>query len=215
VVLCHRERYVKLARRRFAGRQVKVERLVEAIRQNFNVQLRVTQSGGIEYISGSIQQVDSGRYFGNSIDPDWLPPPTVADVCDQAARAAAALGWQGVCGLDLIEEEGGEVWLIDPNFRLNGTTPFFLLGDYLAHWHRSAQLLTGYFCYPGAPAELFDRLSREIHRRELVVIGVHYEPGGDGVTRIYAAAVSDGDPEAQAALLRIFAAKGFCAGIGL
>jgi hypothetical protein len=214
VALCRRERDLKEARRRFAGREVKVERLVEEIRHNYNVQLEVSPEGQIRYIGGSVQRVQGGRYAGNVIDPDWLPPPQVAEVCDGAARVAAGLGWHGVCGLDLIEDEGGEVWLIDPNFRLNGSTPFFLLGDYLKSRHRRPQLLTGYFCYPGTPTELFAAFRREIHRRELVAVGAHWEPG-EGTTRIYAAAVSDSDPQAHEGLLRGFAAKGLRAGIGL
>ena len=82
-----------------------------------------------------------------------------------------------------MEDGAGEVWLIDPNFRLNGSTPFFLLGDYLDHPPPPAPALTtGYFCYPGPPVELFDRFRQEIDRRELLPIGAHYDPREDGIT---------------------------------
>jgi len=213
VMLCRREQDLNEARLRFAGRPVKVEQYLEDIRNNFNVQLRIAPDGRISYIGGSEQRVDQGRYTGNCIDLQWHPPPRVAVLCDEAARTAAALGWHGVCGLDLIEDGAGEVWLIDPNFRLNGSTPFFLLGDYLSARLRCPRLTTGYFCYPGAPAELLDRFRREIHRRALVPVGVHYDPREDATTRIYAALVSDGDPEANEGLRRAFAARGLRSGI--
>jgi hypothetical protein len=215
VVLCREERHVREARTRFAGRPVKVEQYLEDTRHNYNVQLQIAPDGRLRYIGGSVQRVREARYDGNAIDLQWVPPAPVAVVCDQAARAAAALGWHGVCGLDLLEDGAGEGWLIDPTFRLNGSTPFFFLGDYLADRHRRPQLATGYFCYPGTPAELFGRFRREIHRRELVPVGARYDPREDGITRLYAAMVSDGDPQAHAGMLRALAAKQLRSGIGL
>lgn len=215
VVLCRHERDGQEAQRRFAGRPVKIEHYLQDVRHNYNVQLQITPDGGLAYIGGSVQRVQCGAYAGNDIDPQWIPPAPVAAVCDQAARAAAALGWHGVCGLDLIADGEGEVWLIDPNFRLNGSTPFFLLGDYLTDRHRHPRLTTGYFCYPGTPTELFDRFRREIHRGALVPVGAHYDPREDGITRLYAAVASDGDPQLSAALISAFAAKRLLPGIGL
>jgi hypothetical protein len=215
VALCRDEKDLRVARRRFVGRPVKIEYYLEDIRNNYNVQLQVAPDGSLAYIGGSAQRVQRGAYAGNCIDPQWVPPAAVAAVCDQAARTAATLGWHGVCGLDLIEDGAGEVWLIDPNFRLNGSTPFFLLEDYLTNRHRHPQLTTGYFRYPGTPRELFDRFRREIQDCELVPVGAHYDHGHDGATRLYAAVVSDGDPEAFPGLLRAFAAKQLLSGIGL
>jgi hypothetical protein len=215
VALCRHERQVREARVRFAGRPVKIEQYLQDIRNNYNVQIQIAPGGRLRYLGGSVQRVENGRYAGNVIDLQWVPPARVATVCSQAARAAAALGWHGVCGLDLIEDGARKVWLIDPNFRLNGSTPFFLLQDYLAERHRRPQLATGYFCYPGTPAELLGRFRREIHRRELVPVGAHYDPRADGTTRLYAAVVSDGDPGLHAGLLRAFAAKQLRSGIGL
>jgi hypothetical protein len=215
VVLCRDEHDCRTARDRFAGHAVKIEQYLQEVRNNYNVQIQITRHGRLHYIGGSVQRVQCGAYAGNCIDLQWVPPAPVAAVCDQAARAAAALGWHGVCGLDLIEDGAGEVWLIDPNFRLNGSTPFFLLGDYLTDRHRRPQLDTGYFCYPGTPVALFDRFRREIERGALVPVGAHYDPRADGLTRLYAAVVSDGDRQAQAGLLRALAAKQLRSGIGL
>jgi hypothetical protein len=215
VVLCRRETQVREAQHRLRGRPVKVEPLIESIRHNYNVQLQVTRRGHIRYIGGSVQRVAAGRYAGNLIDLAWLPPAPVARICDQVARAAAALGWYGVCGLDLLEDGAGAVWFIDPNFRLNGSTPFFLLGDYLATRHRRPQLTTGYFCFPGTPTELLDHFRQEIHRRELIPVGACYDPRADGITRLYAAVASDGDPQTHAGLLASFESKHLVAGIAL
>lgn len=215
VVLCDSESKLAEARERFAGRMVKVEQWIHGIRNNFNVQLRVSERGEVSFIGGSVQKIEDGRYGGNVIDPSWEPPDPVVTVCDQAAKAAADMGWYGVCGLDIIENEEGELFLIDPNFRLNGSTPFFLLGDYLNSRLRLPQLSTGYLCYPGTPVEFFERFKRDIHLRRLVPIGVHYEQGGDGNTRIYAALVSDGDPEELEYLAAEFEQRSLKPGIHL
>ena len=215
VALCHCEADLNQARQRFAGRRVKVQEYLADARANINVQLHVAPDGEIAFIGASQQRVEGSGYCGNLIDPQWVPPPSVALICDQVARRAAALGWHGVCGLDLMEDAAGEVWLIDPNFRLNGSTPFFLLGDYLATRHRRPVLTTGYFCYPGPPVELFDRFHQEIDRRELLPIGAHYDPREDGNTRIYAAVIGEDDPQAHTGLLAAFAARHLIPGIHL
>lgn len=215
VVLCHSEAQINEARQRFAGYTIKIEQWIGDIRNNFNVQLQVKKNGNIAFIGGSVQKVEEGKYLGNAIDLQWTPPVAVAVICDQVAKAASALGWYGVCGLDLIEDSNGELYFIDPNFRLNGSTPFFFLGDYLATQHQTPQLSTDYFCYCGTPVELFDRFRKEIQRRQLAPVGVYYDPTGDGVTRIYAAAVSDADPDEAAALAVTFAKKSLIAGIRL
>jgi hypothetical protein len=215
VALCHREADLRAARARFAGHPVKVQEYLAEARANISVQLRVAPNGDLAFIGASRQRVEGSGYRGNLIDPQWFPPPPVALICDQVARRAAALGWHGVCGLDLMEDAEGEVWLIDPNFRINGSTPFYLLGDYLATRHRHPLLTTGYFCYPGPPEEFFECFHTEIHRRELLPIGAHYDPSEDGSTRIYAAVISDDDPQAQAGLLAAFAARHLTPGIHL
>jgi hypothetical protein len=215
VALCRREAELTIARARFAGRPVKIEQYFREIRNNYNLQLQIGPDGGIAYLGGSVQRVWSGQHIGNCIDLHWEPPAAVARVCDQAARAAAALGWHGVCGLDLIEDGAGEVWLIDPNFRLNGSTPFLLLRDLLTTRHHRPYLRTGYFHYPGSPTEMFDRFRQEIEAGDLIPVGAHYDPREDGITRLYAAAVSDGDPARNTHLLRAFATRGLRPGIGL
>ncbi len=215
VVLCSGENDVNEARHRFHGRRVKVEQWIHDVRNNFNVQLRVTPQGEIACIGGSVQKVSQGRYGGNLMGLDWQPPAAVSAICDQVVKAAVGLGWYGVCGLDVIEDETGAMYMIDPNFRLNGSTPFFFLGDYLASRHQAPQLSTGYFCYPGTPAELFDRFRREIHLRQLAPVGAYYDPREDGMTRIYAALVSDADPEQHATMAAAFARRSLLPGIRL
>jgi len=215
VALCRREGDLREARRRFAGRPVKIEHYLQDVRHNYNVQIQIGPDGRLHFLGGSVQRVQDGCYAGNCIELDWVPPPPVAAVCERVARVAAALRWHGVCGLDLLEDGAGEVWLIDPNFRLNGSTPFFLLGDFLRARHRHPQLRTGYFCYPGSPVAFFECFRRELEARELIPVGAHYDPREDGITRLYAAVVSDGDPDLTAARLRAAAAKHLRPGIGL
>ena len=95
VVLCRDEHDVREASRRFAGRPVKIEHYLQAIRNNYNVQLQITPDGRLAYIGGSVQRVLCGAYAGNCIDLQWVPPAPVAAVCDQAARAAARSAGMG------------------------------------------------------------------------------------------------------------------------
>ncbi|MGF1547992.1 MAG: hypothetical protein ACFCUG_11775 [Thiotrichales bacterium] len=216
VCICRDLNDVAAAKLRFAGQTVKLERYLDNIRRNINVNLCVTPTGAVSLIGGSLQRVESdARYAGNLIDLAWQPEDAVREICVEIADNAAQMGWHGVCGLDLIETDDGDYHFIDPNFRLNGSTPFYLMRDYFATHFATPLLSTGYYTYAGDPVTFLDEFRSEIEAKRLAPIGIYYDPCEDDLTRVYAAVTSDGDLDEYAAFEATLSAKRLRAGIYL
>lgn len=194
VAICLTEADIERAKQRFAGRMVKIEHYIDNPANNYNINLRVDKTGQARFIGGSLQQVSSeGKYAGNFIDLGWRPSADLEDLCIEIANNAWQAGWHGVCGLDILENSDGELYFMDPNFRLNGSTPFYLLRDYFGTHYQQPILETGYFHYRGDPVAFLDAFKTEIERKILAPIGLYFDPKHDGKTRVYAAIAAEGD----------------------
>jgi hypothetical protein len=94
--------------------------------------MHASRLGEISFLHASQQVVDEdGKWLGSLIDLDATVadvPTPVLQVALEAVQKAAALGWHGVTGLDILHRLlDGEARLVDPNFRWNGSTAFKLL----------------------------------------------------------------------------------------
>ncbi len=216
VIICLTDADITLAKRRFAGRKIKIEQYIDNPANNYNINLHVSQSGEISFIGGSLQHVSAeGKYTGNYIDLNWQPPQALETLCTEVAHNAWRTGWHGVCGLDILEDRDATLYFMDPNFRLNGSTPFYFLREYFATHYRQALLETGYYTWPGEPETFLDTFKTEIERKMLAPIGLYFDPQHDGHTRIYAAIAAEGDHEHIAFLKRKMAEKQLRPGINL
>ena len=194
VVICKDHASIDYAKRLFAGRKIKIEPYIEDIKNNYNISLNVAPNGQITFVGGSIQKINgAGKYRGNYIDLNWKPNEVIWNICTEIADKAYVLGWYGICGLDIIETESGEFFFIDPNFRLNGSTPFYLMRRYFDTHFKTPILETGYFHFAGMPVEFLNQFYREIQSKMLFPIGFYYPDCGERITRIYAALVTNGD----------------------
>ncbi len=216
VAICLTDADVQTAKRRFAGRMVKIEHYIDNPANNYNINLQVSEAGHIRFIGGSLQQVSSeGKYSGNFIDLGWRPSEALEQVCLEIANNAWRAGWHGVCGLDILEDRDGKLYFMDPNFRLNGSTPFYFLREYFGTHYQRPMLETGYFNFPGEPTAFLDAFKSEIEKKILAPIGLYYDPDHDGKTRIYAAIAAENDPDEIRYRKRQLAEKQLLPGIDL
>lgn len=216
VAICRSAQDVQDAQTRFAGHRVKVETFIGGYEDNYNLNLHVDRAGTIRFIGGSSQRVSaSARYEGNYIDLGWYPSPELEAIGVEIARNAWQLGWFGVCGLDVIKAADGKLYFIDPNFRLNGSTPFHFIREYFFTHFQRPNLETGYFCYPGDPLAFLEAFRTEIEKKTLVPVGLYHDPRYDQNTRVYLAQVTDNDVEAHASLRKGLAQRHLLPGIHL
>jgi hypothetical protein len=177
------------------------------VRNNFNINLHVSRAGEISFLGGSRQRIGAGgQYCGNCVDLLWQPDHDLWALCVEVVRRAHERGWYGLCGIDVMETDSRQYVCIDLNFRLNGSTPCFLMQDYFKARFRWPLLTTGYLHFYGSPAECLDRFKEDIKCGDLTPVGLHYQPAANGgITRLYGALASDGDPEKCAALEQDYA----------
>lgn len=131
VTICHRQDDLEVAAARFATcREVVVEDFID-IERNLCVQYVVAPDGVVSYLGAAEQVVDGdGNYLGNWLERDAAPPAVVSAGMG-VVETAAALGYRGIAGLDIVVARDGTVLVIDLNFRLNGSTVPLLLADAL------------------------------------------------------------------------------------
>lgn len=216
VAICHTDEDVAAAQIRFGGHRVKVEAFIGGYENNYNINLHVDRGGSIRFIGGSSQRVSAAaRYEGNYIDLGWYPEPELEALCVEIIHNAWQLGWFGVCGLDVIQAADGKLYFIDPNFRLNGSTPFhFIRNHFLTHFQRP-HLETGYFCFPGDPLAFLDEFRPEIEKKILAPVGLYHDPRYDQKTRVYLAQTTENDADAHASLRAGLMQRGLLPGIHL
>ncbi|RIP07095.1 ATP-grasp domain-containing protein [Staphylococcus gallinarum] len=102
-----------------------IEQKVEAI-ANYCVQFAYTPKLGMQYIGTSQQLTDKyGHYNGNLNVQDV--PKKVIQAGKEIMEMGVAQGYYGVAGFDLLEDEQGDIFAIDLNFRQNGSTSMLLL----------------------------------------------------------------------------------------
>lgn len=216
VMICETEADIDQAQRHFAGMPVKIERYLPTILENINVNLCVKKEGQIDFIGGSRQKIGQDEnYKGNRIDFRWQPSTQLAQHCKTIAHRAWQRGWYGVCGLDMIKTAEDQYYFIDPNFRLNGSTPFYLLRDYFEHYFSQPLLETGYFSFVGSPVQLLNTFAQEIETLAFTPIGIYYDPRFDDTTRVYAALAIEAEQGDIAALHYQLKHKGLIEGINL
>lgn len=124
VTIARAARHRRRAHRRFADcAAIIVEEFIPA-RQNVCVQVAILPDGTLRLVGGSAQICSpGGLYMGSLAGPDiGLPEGSGALALIIAARAAQA-GFRGIAGFDILQGPDGRLFVIDLNFRPNGSTP--------------------------------------------------------------------------------------------
>lgn len=133
VVICNIAADLEQARRLFRSCDYVVIEQFVAVRKNFCIQFAQTHTGETVYL-GSAEQIitEEGKYAGNWIDMSDQPPAEAILLGERVMRKAAALGYLGFAGFDTIISEDNRIYIIDLNFRQNGSTAALLFKDSLA-----------------------------------------------------------------------------------
>lgn len=96
--------------------------------RNLCVQFLVEDEGS--FYLGATEQIieESTKIVGNYVDSRQSPPASIVVKARECADLAGRLGYRGVVGFDvLVSLDLDQGWIIDANFRLNGSTTALLL----------------------------------------------------------------------------------------
>ncbi|MBE5107826.1 ATP-grasp domain-containing protein [Bacillus thuringiensis] len=101
--------------------------------KNLCIQFTISK-GHISYIGAAEQIImENTRHVGNRISIGFVPPEKMFKQLYKACTLAQCLGYRGVVGFDvLIDIVEGKSWVIDANFRFNGSTTALLASEHLS-----------------------------------------------------------------------------------
>lgn len=130
VVICKTPNDLQQAKKLFHTCSFVVIEEFLAVKRNFCVQFIQTYTGDLVYL-GSAEQVitEEGKYAGNWIDVQDQTPVEAIELCKQVMEKAVLLGYWGFAGIDTVITEDNQIFIIDLNFRQNGSTVALVLKD--------------------------------------------------------------------------------------
>lgn len=130
VVICKNTKNLQYAKELFKSCDFVVVEEFIAIKENYCVQFVQTYKNRLIYI-GSAEQIisEDGKYKGNWITKENQPPNKVVEIGKQIMEKAVSLGYWGIAGIDIVIGEDNQIYVIDLNFRMNGSTVPLLLKE--------------------------------------------------------------------------------------
>lgn len=138
--------------------------------QNYCVQFYVNKQGAITLIGVTQQLVSStGSYLGGVVDyyRDMSP---FFSMITSVANYAHQQGYFGVIGFDVLEDRDGQLYAIDANFRINGSTPLCLQRHSLLESSKAIAKYSSDYRMEGTLESILTTLKSELERKDFLIL---------------------------------------------
>ncbi|MBD2679364.1 MULTISPECIES: ATP-grasp domain-containing protein [Nostoc] len=167
--------------------------------QNYCVQFYVNKTGEITLIGTTRQLVTpEGNYLGGLIDYRNTDMSKFFEMIAAIGRYAHKQGYFGTIGFDVLEDRDGQLYAIDANFRVNGSTPLCLQRHTLLGLGKEVAKYSSDYRMEGTLDSILVTLKPELDRKDLIILSalekVKY---GKIYTEIYAIATGESLEEMQ------------------
>ncbi|BCL38941.1 hypothetical protein NSMS1_53880 [Nostoc sp. MS1] len=139
--------------------------------QNYCVQFYVNKTGEITLIGTTSQLVTpEGNYLGGLIDYSKDYMSKFSDMIAAIAQYAHQQGYFGVIGFDVLEDRDEQLFAIDANFRVNGSTPLCLQRHTLLNLGKEVAKYSSDYRIEGTLDSVLINLKAEIERKDLIIL---------------------------------------------
>jgi len=167
--------------------------------QNYCVQFYVNKLGEITLIGTTTQLVTpEGNYLGGLIDYRNTDMSKFFEMIANLGQYAHKQGYFGVIGFDVLEDQNGQLYAIDANFRVNGSTPLCLQRHTLLGLGKEVAKYSSNYRMEGTLDAILVSLKPELDRKDLMILSalekVKY---GKIYTEIYAIVTGETIQEMQ------------------
>ncbi|MBW4424927.1 MAG: carbamoylphosphate synthase large subunit [Nostoc desertorum CM1-VF14] len=167
--------------------------------QNHCVQFYVNKVGDITLIGTTSQLVTpEGNYLGGLIDYRNTDMSKFFEMIANLGQYAHKQGYFGVIGFDVLEDQDGQFYAIDANFRVNGSTPLCLQRNTLLGLGKGIAKYSSDYRMEGTLDSILVTLKPELDRKDLIILSalekVKY---GKIFTEIYAIVTGETIQEMQ------------------
>jgi hypothetical protein len=148
-----------------------VSEFVKNAIQNYCVQFYVSHTGEITLIGTTAQLVTSeGTYLGGLIHYRETDMSKFYEMIAAIGQHAHQQGYFGVIGFDVLEDKDGALYVIDANFRVNGSTPLCLQRHTLLGLGKEVAKYSTDYRMDGALDSILVRLKPELDRKDLMIL---------------------------------------------
>ena len=148
-----------------------VSEFVKNAEQNYCVQFYVNKAGEITLIGTTSQLVTTeGNYLGGLIHYRETDMSRFFEMIAAMGQYAHQQGYFGVIGFDVLEDRDGQFYVIDANFRVNGSTPMCLQRHSLLGLGKEVAKYSSDYRMDGTLASILSTLKPELARKDLIIL---------------------------------------------
>ncbi|WP_375498777.1 ATP-grasp domain-containing protein [uncultured Nostoc sp.] len=139
--------------------------------QNYCVQFYVNKLGEITLIGTTSQLVTpEGNYLGGLIDYRNTDMSKFFEMIANVGQYAHKQGYFGMIGFDVLEDQDGQLYAIDANFRVNGSTPLCLQRNTLLSLGKGVAKYSSDYRMEGTLDSILVTLKPELDRKDLIIL---------------------------------------------
>jgi hypothetical protein len=139
--------------------------------QNYCVQFYLNKLGEITLIGTTRQLVDEGgNYLGGVIHYRETDMGKFSELIAAIAQYAHQQGYFGFIGFDVLEDRQGQLYVIDANFRVNGSTPLCLQRHTLLKLGKEVAKYSTDYRMDESLGSLLGTLKPELERKDFIIL---------------------------------------------
>ena len=139
--------------------------------QNYCVQFYVSKAGEITLIGTTTQLVTpEGNYLGGLIHYRQTDMSKFFEMIAAIGQYAHQQGYFGVIGFDVLEDKDGQLYAIDANFRVNGSTPLCLQRHTLLGLGKEVAKYSSDYRMDGTLDSILVTLKPELERKDFIIL---------------------------------------------
>ena len=151
--------------------QIIVSEFVKNVVQNYCVQIYVNKAGEITLIGTTSQLVTpEGNYLGGVIRYGETDMSRFFEMIAAIGEYAHKQGYFGFIGFDVLEDADGQLYAIDANFRVNGSTPLCLQRHTLLKLGKAVAKYGSDYQMDGTLESIIGNLKPELERKDLIIL---------------------------------------------
>jgi hypothetical protein len=148
-----------------------VSEFVKDAVQNYCVQFYVNKAGDITLIGTTSQLVtEEGNYLGGLIHYRETDMSKFFEMIAAIGQYAHQQGYFGFIGFDVLEDKDGQHYMIDANFRVNGSTPMCLQRNTLLGLGKEVAKYSSDYRMDGTLDSILVTLKSELDRKDFIIL---------------------------------------------
>ncbi|MCD8486404.1 MAG: ATP-grasp domain-containing protein [Desertifilum sp.] len=148
-----------------------VSEFIKHVVQNYCVQFYLNKAGEITLIGTTSQLVTpEGNYLGGLIRYREMGMSKFFEMIATLGQYAHQQGYFGVIGFDVLEDRDGQLYMIDANFRVNGSTPLCLQRHSLLKLGKEVAKYSSDYRMEGTLDSILTTFKAELDRKDLIIL---------------------------------------------